>query len=111
MDLSVLSLGLGGSAVGSIVIGIIAYFVARGFKSNCVAGGVSVAIDVHKVGTQTEVKSDEPPRAPTSDSVTIEITPHLSTPATPISHHPPGLPPHSIKTPKPKRESRAHHEG
>ncbi len=65
-----LSLGLGASGVGGVILMIIGWFVARGIHSRCVAGGNVIEVDVHRA-TPAELTG------PPSDTVEVKSLQHL----------------------------------
>ena len=91
-----LTLGLGASGVGGVVMLIVGWIIAKGIHSRCIAGGNVIELDVHRA-TPAELskpqESSHTASVDTSDSVAVEI-------ATPVATHPPL---HPIRTPKEKR--------
>ena len=89
-----LTLGLGASGVGGVVMLIVGWIIAKGIHSRCIAGGNVIELDVHRA---TAAELAKPPEhtasVDTSDSVAVEI-------ATPVATHPPL---HPIRTPIEKR--------
>ena len=73
---STTAFGVGVTSLGSTVIMIIAWIIARGIKSRCVVGGNVLAIDVHRQ-TQAERDIENPvpsvSTAPTPQPTIIEI--------------------------------------
>ena len=71
--------GLGLSGLGTSVIVVIAWIIAKGIRSRCVAGGYVYSIDIHKATPADDISAPS-----TRDSVVV----HVHTPAvTTVDEH------------------------
>ena len=75
MDLNT-AFGLGVSGLGASVAIVIGWFIAKGIRSRCIAGGNVISVDVHRA-TPAELAPDAP--SATHESVVVHVHPPTPT--------------------------------
>ena len=92
-----LTLGLGASGLGGVVILIVGWFIAKGIHSRCVYGGNEITLDIHRVA---EGSTPAVAATVTSDSAAVVVDIPPSAAAVAVCSN--NIPVHPIRIPKPK---------
>ena len=99
-----LTLGLGATSTGAIVLMIIAFLVRRGLHSQCMVGGQVITLDVHRVNPEPEVPTPENSTTVSVEEVLPEVPRTAVQSAVQVApHRPPPL--HPVRTPKEPRQT------
>ena len=99
-----LTLGLGATSTGAIVLMIIAFLVRRGLHSQCMVGGQVITLDVHRVNPEPEVPTPDNATTVSVEEVLPEVPRTAVQSAVQVApHRPPPL--HPVRTPKEPRLS------